>query len=126
MVCSDGVDTTIPVGLDEAVEALKEHLEDLDTVRKMDRNEAQAAAHHGIGQWIRNNWGFWAKEGPLYKTMTTLGFEHPDDMSSVIIDCLWADLNDEPRRVDELRKKFHDHWHPPSTIVSVLDEHEHT
>lgn len=53
---------------------------------------ALVQTHHGLGTWIRNNWGLWGA-GPLYQDMGSLGFSHPDDMSSVIIAGYWAREN---------------------------------
>lgn len=114
----------IPEDLDAAVAALKAQLSDeaVEGVKKMSRDEASAAGHHGIGQWIRNNWGFWKKEGPLYQWMTDHGFEHPDDMSSVVIEAFWCDLAGEPFDPEPLRAKFHAHWHPQKTVTDILED----
>ena len=113
----------IPADLDAAVAALKVQIDDdqIEVVRKMSRKEAGIAGHRGIGEWIRNNWGFWKKEGPLYEWMTERGFEHADDMSSVVIDAFWCDLNDETLDVEALRRRFHAHWHPQKTVTQILE-----
>lgn len=59
----------------------------------MPENKAVSYSHHGIGRWIRNNWGFWKQEGELYNIFKKKGLEHPDDMSSVILTCLHRHLN---------------------------------
>lgn len=41
--------------------------------------------HHGLGTWIRNNWGLWAGSR-LQKYFTDKGLRHPDDISGVILD----------------------------------------
>jgi hypothetical protein len=46
--------------------------------------------HHGLGTWIRNNFGLWSGNKPL---MAELGGGHPDDMSMVLIEKLWERLN---------------------------------
>ncbi|WP_107037550.1 DUF6794 domain-containing protein [Brumimicrobium mesophilum] len=41
--------------------------------------------HHGLGTWIRNNWGLWSGGNLAEELMTTFEIEHPDDMSMRIL-----------------------------------------
>ncbi|TRW18014.1 DUF6794 domain-containing protein [Glacieibacterium frigidum] len=43
-----------------------------------------ALAHHGLGTFLRNQWGLW-KNGPLAVSMREMGFRSPDDMSGAIL-----------------------------------------
>jgi hypothetical protein len=43
-----------------------------------------ALYHHGLGMWIRNNWGLWGGSR-LQKYFFDRKIKHPDDMSSVIL-----------------------------------------
>jgi hypothetical protein len=55
--------------------------------------EADLAKYHfGLGQWMRNNWGFW-RESRLAQSLRALGVQHPDDMSGIIITSYWRHLN---------------------------------
>ena len=45
--------------------------------------------HFGLGLWIRNNWIHGDRTG-LAKSMSDMGFRHPDDMSGTIIAAYWA------------------------------------
>ena len=65
--------------------------------------------HHGLGTWMRNNWGLWAR-GPLYWHFYALGLEHPDDMSGVILDSFWRYLREEPLQVEEQVEKYQSYW----------------
>lgn len=114
----------IPQDLDAAVAALKAQLdpEAIEAVKAMSRDDAGAKGHHGIGRWIRNNWGFWKKEGPLYEWMTERGFEHADDMSSVVIDAFWCDLAGQELDVDELQRRFNAHWHPKKSVTGIMED----
>jgi hypothetical protein len=41
--------------------------------------------HHGLGTWLRNNWGLW-HGSRLQKYFTDRGVSHPDNMSGIILD----------------------------------------
>lgn len=100
----------IPTTLDECMEALKERLSPADQVALI-RSSADDLGlyHHGLGQWIRNNWGLW-KGGPLLDHMTSLGFLHADDMSMSIIREFWARMNNKPSVLQEDIKKYKEYW----------------
>ncbi len=85
----------IPETLDEAIAALDEMIvEDLGWFMQssvgldpVDREqEFTATRHHGIGRWMRNEWGLW-RGSPLQTHLKGLGLTHADDMSSVILTC---------------------------------------
>lgn len=102
----------IPTNLEEAVTALRELIpqEQLDEFAAWDRDEAGNRGHHTLGQWIRNHWGLW-KGGPLKEWFEKeIHAQHPDDMSSIILDALWSDLNFVPRTTVELLAKYRAHW----------------
>src|SRR5688572_14013422 len=50
-----------PKNLTESVEQLKliHHDTLKQKIRSMTESEFTAGAHHGLGMWIRNNWGLW-------------------------------------------------------------------
>lgn len=41
--------------------------------------------HHSLGRHLRNEFGLWTKDTPLYEECKSLGLEHADDMSHRII-----------------------------------------
>jgi hypothetical protein len=65
--------------------------------------------HHGLGTWIRNNWGLWSC-GPLYQYFHRIGLEHPDDMSGVIFTSFWRYLRDKPLDVEGQVRKCQLYW----------------
>lgn len=65
--------------------------------------------HHGLGQWIRNNWDLW-KGGALATHMESLGFRHPDDMSSSIIKEFWNRMNNKPSEIQKDIKEYAEYW----------------
>ncbi len=59
-----------------------------------------ALYHHGLGTWIRNNWGLW--EGSrLSVWFQKKGIEHPDIMSGIILTSFWRHLNGKPIGLEE-------------------------
>ena len=82
-----------PSTLNECIKALESLLSSEDQLKFIKSSKDDLIKyHHGLGQWIRNNWGLW-KGGPLLEHMKELGFTHPDDMSQAIIVEYWNRLN---------------------------------
>ena len=65
--------------------------------------------HHGLGRWIRNNWELWAGSR-LAKYFNDIGINHPDDMSGIILDSYWRQLNEKPIKLDEQIKYYQEYW----------------
>lgn len=99
-----------PTTLDEAIKAFQEVLtpDEQIEITRMSKDEL-IECHHGLGQWIRNNWGLWAG-GPLLDHMKSLGFTHPDDMSSSLIKEYWVRMNQQPSEIDEDIKEYKEFW----------------
>lgn len=74
----------IPKNLEECYLEL-EKLQDIEEWLAELEDTAMAQAHHGIGMWIRNNWGLWKEEGELYQWFKENEINHPDDMSNIIL-----------------------------------------
>jgi hypothetical protein len=66
-------------------------------------------AHHGLGQWIRNNWGLW-QGGDLKDHMMGLGFTHPDDMSHTILLAFHRHLHGLPLGLEKEVAKYKEYW----------------
>jgi hypothetical protein len=62
--------------------------------------EATIRLHHGLGRWIRNNWGLWGNS-KLRKYLLEKGLQHPDEMSSFILRSYHRYLNNNQFRVGE-------------------------
>jgi hypothetical protein len=99
-----------PTTLEECMIALTKILsiEEQAQLTKMTEDEL-GDTHHGLGQWLRNNWDLW-KGGPLLEHMKSLGFIHPDDMSHSIIKEFWNRLNDRPSQIQEDIKYYAEYW----------------
>jgi hypothetical protein len=94
----------------EQLDAILSDAEDADWFKSADEDDAIAQAHHGLGRWIRNNWGLWSKDSRLYDYLLKLGLSHPDDMSSVVLKSYHRHLNDKELGLDEQIKFYIDYW----------------
>ena len=90
-----------PRTLDECFAVLAKKLP-AETLVEMQRGseDDMSRYHHGLGTWLRNNWGLWDR-GPLYQHFHALGLNHPDDMSGVILDSFWRYLHERPLEVEK-------------------------
>ncbi len=103
--------TKVPETLAECFIALSQLLNDGETDRlMMSTEEGLGSYHHGLGRFIRNEWGLWAG-GALKTHLMDLGFIHPDDMSSSILEAYRCHLRKEVYDINskiELYKKYWD------------------
>lgn len=66
--------------------------------------------HFGMGMYIRNEWGFWVKEGPLYEELEALGLHHPDDMSGLILKGMVQKVLGQELDIQSEVQKYKDYW----------------
>lgn len=80
----------IPQTLNQAHEQLEKLFspEELALIDDMASEKDMIRYHRSAGMWMRNNWGLWSGSA-LAKHLNSLGFTHPDDMSSVILETFW-------------------------------------
>lgn len=90
----------IPKNLEECYLIL-EKSQDIEEWLKESEDMAMAQAHHGIGMWIRNNWGLWKEEGELFKWFKENEVNHPDDMSGIILTSFYRHKNNLDIKLDE-------------------------
>lgn len=99
-----------PKTIDECMIAITEMLPTQEVNKLVSfSKEELIQTHHGLGQWIRNNWGLWAG-GDLKNHMSSLGFTHPDDMSSAIIDEYWNRSNNKPSELAKYAEQCKEFW----------------
>ncbi|MEK6829872.1 MAG: DUF6794 domain-containing protein [Nanoarchaeota archaeon] len=102
-----------PNNLSECFEHLDKIIsesEDADWFKSTDEEDAVIQSHHGLGRWIRNNWGLWSKDSKLFEYLSKLGLHHPDDMSSIILKSYHRHLNKKELGLDEQVKHYIDFW----------------
>ncbi|TXH31319.1 MAG: hypothetical protein E6Q96_00295 [Cyclobacteriaceae bacterium] len=61
---------------------------------------AVSRLHHGLGTWIRNEWGLW-RNSKLKNYFVNLGVLHPDDMSAMILTSYHRRLNEKEIKIEE-------------------------
>ena len=82
----------IPKTLDETIPALDALLSEDDRKLVQEAETAEevrkliGAAHHGLGQHLRNEWGLWQDSELAQDLKNNHGIDHPDDMSGFILD----------------------------------------
>ena len=100
----------IPKDLDEACIELKKMLSPALLNTMMTNPERDMIQyHHGLGTWLRNNWGLWAGLR-LAQYFRQLGIHHPDDMSGIILTSFWRYLHGQERRLDEQVESYKAYW----------------
>lgn len=102
-----------PTKLSECFKQLDDILSeapDGDWFKSAEEDDAITQSHHGLGTWIRNNWGLWEEEGQLHSYLKHLGLNHPDDMSGVILTSYHRHINDIELGLDEQIKHYIEFW----------------
>jgi hypothetical protein len=84
----------IPVNLEDCFKSLNEVLkkEDIETIKNLKSRTEVIQYHHGLGTWLRNNWGLWGGSR-LQQYLIKKGLNHPDDMSHSILEFYYDWLN---------------------------------
>lgn len=102
--------TKVPETLAECFVSLTQLLNDGEQDRiMMSKEEDLCKYHHGLGRFIRNEWGLWTA-GPLKEHFKNLGFIHPDDISSTIIEAYRAHLRKEVFDITTKIKSYKEYW----------------
>lgn len=99
----------VPMTLDEAVDFIKSKMPSdfVEFVKK----STPSGVHFGLGMQIRNDWSLWDIENPLVKWFDKeYGITHADDISGLILDCVWQDIKGLPRRDREQAAKTKRYW----------------
>jgi hypothetical protein len=58
---------------------------DIEEIKSLSSKKEMIKYHHGLGLWIRNNWGLWSGSR-LQVYLLQKKLKHPDDMSSLILE----------------------------------------
>jgi len=102
--------TKVPETLEECFTALSQLLNEGEVDRlMMSKEDDLVMYHHGLGRFIRNEWGLWS-DGPLNDHFKSLGFIHPDDMSSTIIEAYRAHLRKESFDINAKIEFYKKYW----------------
>ena len=66
--------------------------EDKQTIKQLRNRKETIQYHHGLGMWLRNNWGLWGGSR-LQEYMLNKKIKHPDEMSAIILEFYYDWLN---------------------------------
>ena len=101
----------VPKTLAEAHEELERTLPaaELARIDAMKSADEMIVYHRSLGMGLRNRWGLW-RGGPLAAHMNALGFFHPDDMSSVILETFWCKRHGQDFQLQERAEKCARYW----------------
>nr|WP_293311851.1 DUF6794 domain-containing protein [Pedobacter sp. UBA5917] len=88
----------------------------------MEETKAVAEMHFSTGMWIRNKWLWGNRNPPLINYFKSLGLNHPDDISSVIITSLHRELNGKNIDLEGQIKVYLDYWKTISDCDSKQSE----
>jgi len=101
----------------ESFEWMKDNVKDYQILIETNEEDAIIACHHGLGQWLRNNLGFWQdlnkpyeEKRPLVRWFNDIGIYHPDDMSSILVISWHRMLSNKDVKLDEQVKHYRDYW----------------
>ncbi len=100
----------IPTMLSEAHGKLEGMLsaEELAKIDAMSSEDDMVAYHMGLGARLRNTWGLW-QGSALAQHLQELGFNHPDDMSAVILGTFWCKRHGQDFRLGERAAEYKKH-----------------
>ena len=100
----------IPKDIDDCFAELDRMLSQKQIKKIKRKSEGDLIEYHfGLGMWIRNSWGLW-RESRLSEYLFNLGFRHPDDKSSAILDSYWRYLNNKPIELEKAGKASQYYW----------------
>lgn len=109
-------DIIIPKTLEEAFDILDEmNIKDIEDWLKDEEGKAIGQSHHGLGMWLRNNWGLWHSE-PFWDKNTLnywfneMGIFHADDMSSIILTSYHRIKNGKEVKLEKQVQHYLDFW----------------
>ena len=97
-----------PTTLDEAIDILDRLTPPEDKAYFLANPDA--AFHFSTGMAIRNAWGLWDKESPLYWHFARMGIYHADDMSGIIFAALRARLTGKPFDLEAKVEEYKAFW----------------
>ena len=93
---------------------------------KKNEESAVAEAHHGLGQWLRNEWKMWEPESEIAMFFGELGIKHADDMSGIILTSFHRWMNGKPLELDAQVKYYQNYWKQvdsrvPNMIIDMAE-----
>jgi len=96
----------IPQNLEECFIELSKILkpEDIETINNLNDRSETILFHHGLGTWMRNNWGLWGGSR-LQQYLIKKGIKQPDNMSATILEFYYDWLHGQHDKWREFEAK---------------------
>lgn len=104
--------------LREALDWLDRHLDDKD--KDYIRVHGIDNLHHGLGRFIRNEFGLWSG-GPLKDYFVNLGINHGDDMSGIILKAYCLRLRSTEFDLTSEVEYYQNYWKNYDKIKSLTE-----
>lgn len=100
----------IPHDVPSAIAELVRLLEPADIERI--KNLHPCDVHFGMGMFLRNNWNMWDRNTMLNQDFQRRYglFGHGDDVSGIILHCLWREVCGQPWGDDKVAARYRAHW----------------
>lgn len=112
----------LPVDLDDALRILYDQLEsELDKIYELSEKEFLGQAHHGLGRFLRNEWGLWTGSD-IQRWFKERGIHHADDMSGIILTSFHRKLHGKDIDLDKQIKHYIKYWniHNPNVNKGIM------
>lgn len=105
---------TLPKNLSEAVVYFQKNWTkvELEDYKKKSEEDATTDQHFNTGMWIRNNWVRGGRDTALTNYFHSLGINHPDDISSIILTSLHRTLNNRDIALHKQVESYKKYWQP--------------
>jgi hypothetical protein len=102
----------IPETLDEAVDLIISNIseDDLQKLKQMDYHTFIGHIHMFFGRGLRNDWHLWFNDNALTEYFTSIGINHGDDRSGIILQSVFNKVNGLPINIEGQVAKYKQHW----------------
>lgn len=109
---NEPADNYIPIDLMDAVNYIlsKVPADELEKLKTTDKSTFIGNTHHFLGRNIRNQWGLWYNENELTKWFSSIGVNHGDDRSGMILDSVYNIATGKPIDIEGQVEKYKKHW----------------
>ena len=98
---------------------VKEKLHDIDFFIFIGYSEDDLTdLHSTFGRYLRNTLPLWQKS-KFTEYFNSVGIEHPDDMSGILILSLHRLLNNKPIQLEEQISEYKNYWNNHKNIIGV-------
>ena len=101
----------IPEDLNDAILILMtDNMAHLEEIKKMSEEEFEARAHHSMGRGLRNAWALWMDENAITKWFSSIGINHGDDRSAIIITSFYRQIKGLDINLEEQVEHYKAFW----------------